>query len=155
MLNFVYDNKTTLIFGKGTHHETGTLLKPLGKKILLHYGSGSIRRSGLYDAVTASLKAAGVEYEELGGVQANPTLPLVYEGIRLCRKHGLGLVLAVGGGSVIDSAKAIALGVPHEGGRMGTIPFQKTASVRPSARRNRADHSSRGQREQPEYGHHQ
>lgn len=79
MLNFVYDNKTTLIFGKGTHHETGTLLKPLGKKILLHYGSGSIRRSGLYDAVTASLKAAGVEYEELGGVQANPTLPLVYE----------------------------------------------------------------------------
>lgn len=115
MLNFVYDNKTTLIFGKGTHHETGTLLKPLGKKILLHYGSGSIRRSGLYDAVTASLKAAGVEYEELGGVQANPTLPLVYEGIRLCREHGLGLVLAVGGGSVIDSAKAIALGVPHEG----------------------------------------
>ena len=92
MLNFVYDNKTTLIFGKGTHHETGTLLKPLGKKILLHYGSGSIRRSGLYDAVTASLKAAGVEYEELGGVQANPTLPLVYEGIRLCREHGLGLV---------------------------------------------------------------
>ena len=115
MLNFVYDNKTTLIFGKGTHHETGTLLKPLGKKILLHYGSGSIKRSGLYDAVTASLKAAGVEYEELGGVQANPTLPLVYEGIRLCREHGLGLVLAVGGGSVIDSAKAIALGVPYEG----------------------------------------
>lgn len=114
MLNFVYDNKTTLIFGKGTHHETGTLLKPLGKKILLHYGSGSIRRSGLYDAVTASLKAAGVEYEELGGVQANPTLPLVYEGIRLCREHGLGLVLAVGGGSVIDSAKAIALGVDRK-----------------------------------------
>ena len=56
-----------------------------------------------------------MEYEELGGVQANPTLPLVYEGIRLCREHGLGLVLAVGGGSVIDSAKAIALGVPHEG----------------------------------------
>lgn len=154
MLNFVYDNKTTLIFGKGTHHETGTLLKPLGKKILLHYGSGSIRRSGLYDAVTASLKAAGVEYEELGGVQANPTLPLVYEGIRLCREHGLGLVLAVGGGSVIDSAKALALGVPHEG-RMGTIPFQKQPQSDPLPRRNRADHSSRGQREQPEYGHHQ
>lgn len=115
MLNFVYDNKTTLIFGKGTQHEAGALLKPFGKKVLLHYGGGSIRRSGLYDAVTASLKAAGVEYEELGGVQPNPTLPLVYEGIRLCREHGLGLVLAVGGGSVIDSAKAIALGVPHEG----------------------------------------
>ena len=63
MLNFVYDNKTTLIFGKGTQHEAGALLKPFGKKVLLHYGGGSIRRSGLYDAVTASLKAAGVEYE--------------------------------------------------------------------------------------------
>lgn len=115
MLNFVYDNKTTLIFGKGTQHEAGALLKPFGKKVLLHYGGGSIKRSGLYDAVTASLKAAGVEYEELGGVQPNPTLPLVYEGIRLCREHGLGMILAVGGGSVIDSAKAIALGVPHEG----------------------------------------
>lgn len=115
MLNFIYDNKTTLIFGKGTQHEAGRLLKPFGKKILLHYGGGSIRRSGLHDAITASLKAAGVEYEELGGVQPNPTLPLVYEGIRLCREHGLGMVLAVGGGSVIDSAKAIALGVPYGG----------------------------------------
>ena len=115
MLNFIYDNKTTLIFGKGTQHEAGGLLKPFGKKILLHYGGGSIRRSGLHDAITASLKGAGVEYEELGGVQPNPTLPLVYEGIRLCREHGLGLVLAVGGGSVIDSAKAIALGVPYSG----------------------------------------
>ena len=115
MLNFIYDNKTTLIFGKGTQHEAGGLLKPFGKKILLHDGGGSIRRSGLHDAITASLKGAGVEYEELGGVQPNPTLPLVYEGIRLCREHGLGLVLAVGGGSVIDSAKAIALGVPYSG----------------------------------------
>lgn len=115
MLNFIYDNKTTLIFGKGTQHEAGRLLKPFGKKILLHYGGGSIRRSGLYDSITASLKAAGVEYEELGGVQPNPTLPLVYEGIRLCREHGLGMVLAVGGGSVIDSSKAIALGVPYGG----------------------------------------
>ena len=115
MLNFIYDNKTTLIFGKGTQHEAGGLLKPFGKKILLHYGGGSIRRSGLHDAITASLKGAGVEYEELGGVQPNPTLPLVFDGCRLCRDHGVGLVLAVGGGSVIDSAKAIALGVPYSG----------------------------------------
>lgn len=115
MLNFIYDNKTTLVFGKGTQHEAGKLLKPFGKKVLLHYGGGSIKRSGLYDAVTASLKAAGVEYRELGGVQPNPTLPLVHEGIRLCREYGLGMVLAVGGGSVIDSAKAIALGVPYGG----------------------------------------
>lgn len=115
MLNFIYDNKTTLVFGKGTQHEAGRLLKPFGKKVLLHYGGGSIKRSGLYDAVTASLKAAGVEYRELGGVQPNPTLPLVHEGIPLCREYGLGMVLAVGGGSVIDSAKAIALGVPYGG----------------------------------------
>lgn len=115
MLNFIYDNKTELIFGKGTQHEVGRLLKPFGKKVLLHYGGGSIKRSGLHDAVTASLNTAGVEYTELGGVQPNPTLPPVYEGIRLCREHGLGMVLAVGGGSVIDSAKAIALGVPHDG----------------------------------------
>lgn len=115
MLNFVYDNKTTIIFGKGTQHETGSRLKPFGKKALLHYGGGSIKRSGLYDDVKSSLEAAGVEYMELGGVQPNPTLPLVHEGIRLCREHGLGLVLAVGGGSVIDSAKAIALGVPNDG----------------------------------------
>lgn len=115
MLNFIYDNKTTLVFGKGTQHEAGKLLKPFGKKVLLHYGGGSIKRSGLYDAVTASLKAAGVEYRELGGVQPNPKLPLVHEGIRLCREYGLGMVLAVGGGSVIDSAKAIALGVPYGG----------------------------------------
>ncbi len=115
MLNFVYDNKTTIIFGKGTQHEVGERIKPYGKKILLHYGGGSVKKSGLYDAVTQSLKNAGVEFMELGGVQPNPTLPLVYEGISMCREHGLDMVLAVGGGSVIDSAKAIALGVPYEG----------------------------------------
>ncbi len=115
MLNFIYDNKTTIVFGKDTQHEVGERIKPYAKKILLHYGGGSIKKSGLYDAVTQSLKNAGVEFMELGGVQPNPTLPLVYEGIRMCREHGLSMVLAVGGGSVIDSAKAIALGVPYEG----------------------------------------
>lgn len=115
MLNFVYDNKTALIFGKGTQHEVGARLKSLGQKVLLHYGGGSIKRSGLYADVKQCLDSVGVAYQELGGVQPNPTLPLVYEGIRLCREHGLGLILAVGGGSVIDSAKAIALGVPYAG----------------------------------------
>ncbi len=115
MLNFVYDNKTTIVFGKGTQHEVGERIKAYGKKVLLHYGGGSVKKSGLYDAVTQSLDKAGVEYIELGGVQPNPTLPPVYEGIRLCREHGLGMVLAVGGGSVIDSAKAIAMGVPFDG----------------------------------------
>lgn len=115
MLNFVYDNKTTLIFGKETQHEIGTLLKRFDKKVLLLYGGGSIKNSGLYDDVTESLKSSVIEYMELGGVHPNPTLPLVYEGIRLCREHGLEFILAVGGGSVIDSAKAIALGVPYNG----------------------------------------
>jgi alcohol dehydrogenase YqhD (iron-dependent ADH family) len=85
------------------------------KKILLHFGGGSIKASGLYDRVTASLQKAGVEWVELGGVKPNPRLSMVYEGIRLCRQHGVGLILAVGGGSVIDSAKAIAMGVVFDG----------------------------------------
>jgi alcohol dehydrogenase YqhD (iron-dependent ADH family) len=82
---------------------------------LLHFGSDRIKASGLYDRVTASLKEAGVAWVELGGVAPNPRLSLVYEGINLCKEQNLGLVLAVGGGSVIDSAKAIAMGAVIEG----------------------------------------
>ena len=82
--------------------------------MLLHYGGGSIKRSGLYDTVTASLKENGVEFVELGGVVPNPRLSLVHEGIALCRKENVDLILAVGGGSAIDSAKAIAMGVYYE-----------------------------------------
>src|SRR5512133_3340838 len=84
-------------------------------KILLHYGGGSIKVSGLYDRVIASLKAAGITWIELGGVKPNPRLSLVHEGITLCKEHKLGLILAVGGGSVIDSAKAIAMGSVIQG----------------------------------------
>ena len=84
-----------------------------------------------------------------------PTLPLVYEGIRLCREHGLGLVLAVGGGSVIDSAKAIALGVPYSGDVWDLYLSKKQPDFEPAARRHGADHSRRRQREQSEYGHHE
>ncbi len=93
----------------------GERIKAYGKKVHLQYGGGSVKKAGLYDAVTQSLDKAGVEYIELGGVQPNPTLPPVYEGIRLCREHGQGMELAVGGGSVIDCAKAIAMGVPFDG----------------------------------------
>ena len=85
------------------------------KKILLHFGGGSIKASGLYDRVTASLREANVAWIELGGVKPNPRLSLVHEGVRLCKEHKLGLVLAVGGGSVIDSAKAIAMGAVMDG----------------------------------------
>lgn len=115
MENFDYCNPTRIVFGPGVHSQVGELVKPHADRVLLHYGGGSIKRSGLYDAIAASLKAAGVAYVELGGVVPNPRLSLVREGIALCRRERIGFVLAVGGGSVIDSAKAIAMGAPHKG----------------------------------------
>lgn len=115
MNNFDHKCPTRIIFGKDTHKNIGTYLAPYAKKVLLHYGGGSIKRSGLYDDVVASLNNAGIEFVELSGVQPNPRVTLVREGIELCRKEHVELVLAVGGGSVIDSAKAIAFGVPYNG----------------------------------------
>ena len=114
MENFVFANPTKIIFGKETENQVGSEVKPY-KKILLHYGGGSIKKSGLYDRVVKSLKQAGVEWVELPGVKPNPALSLVHTGIETCRKNGIDMILAVGGGSVIDSAKAIALGVPYSG----------------------------------------
>ena len=106
---------TKIIFGTGTEEEAGKEAAAYSDTVLLHYGGGSIRRSGLYDRVMDSLGRAGLEVYELGGVQPNPRLSLIREGIELCREKGIGLVLAVGGGSVIDSAKGIAAGVSYEG----------------------------------------
>lgn len=110
MDNFEFCNPTKIVFGKGTEAQVGKEAAAYSKKILLHFGGGSIKSSGLYDRITASLKAAGVEWVELGGVKPNPRLSLVHEGVKLCKEQKLGLILAVGGGSVIDSAKAIAMG---------------------------------------------
>lgn len=115
MINFSYDNATKIIFGKDTENEVGNEAKKYGKKVLLHYGGGSIKESGLYDRVINSLKDAGIEIFELGGVKPNPRLSLVYEGIDICRKNNIDFILAVGGGSVIDSAKAIGIGVTYNG----------------------------------------
>ncbi|MDR1464256.1 MAG: iron-containing alcohol dehydrogenase [Oscillospiraceae bacterium] len=115
MLNFDFQMPTRLVFGRDTQQQIGTLLRPYASRILLHYGGGSIRRSGLYDQVTASLRDAGIAFTELGGVVPNPRLTLVREGIALCRREGIELILAVGGGSAIDSAKAIAMGVRFDG----------------------------------------
>ena len=115
MDNFEFCNPTRIIFGRGTEAEVGKHTAAYSKKALLHFGGGSIKSSGLYDRVTASLKAAGVEWVELGGVKPNPRLSLVHEGVKLCKEHGLGFILAVGGGSVIDSAKAIAMGAVIDG----------------------------------------
>jgi len=115
MQNFTFKIPTKIIFGQETENQVGAEVLPYAKKVLLHYGGGSIKKSGLYDRVMASLKASGIQVYELAGVQPNPRLSLVHEGIRICRANDISFILAVGGGSVIDSAKAIAVGVPYEG----------------------------------------
>jgi hypothetical protein len=115
MENFTFLSPTKIIFGRGVENQVGDETRVYSKKVLLHYGGGTIKRIGLYDRVVKSLRDAGVEFIELGGVQPNPRLSLVKQGIELCRKHNIDFILAVGGGSVIDSAKAIAVGVPYEG----------------------------------------
>lgn len=115
MENFIFQSRTKIIFGRGTERFVGDETRKLGKKILLHYGKESIKKSGLYDSVIASFAACGVEYLELPGVVPNPRLSLVKGGVELCRKNKVDGILAVGGGSVIDSAKAIAAGVCYEG----------------------------------------
>lgn len=116
MYNFNYYTPTEVIFGKGSEEQVGALVqKQQSKKVLIHYGSGSVKRSGLLGRIKESLDAAGITYVELGGVVPNPRLSLVYEGIELSRREGVDFVLAVGGGSVIDSAKAIGYGVTNEG----------------------------------------
>lgn len=116
MNNFTFYSPTYFVFGKDEENNTGKYVKRFGgKKVLIHYGGGSVVRTGLLERVKASLTAEGIEYVELGGVKPNPRSGLVYEGIELCRKEGVDFVLAVGGGSTIDSSKAIAAGVVYEG----------------------------------------
>ncbi len=116
MNNFTFWTPTKFVFGKDTESRTGELVKEFsGKKLLLVYGGGSVVRSGLLDRVKNALDAQGLHYVELSGIKPNPTDDRVYEGIELVRNEGIDFILAVGGGSVIDTAKAIACGVPYEG----------------------------------------
>ena len=116
MLDFTYYTPTKVVFGKHAEEQVGRLTAEQGaKKALVHFGGQSAQKSGLLDRVVESLHAAGVETVLLGGVKPNPRLSLVYEGIELCRKEGVDFLLAVGGGSVIDSAKAIGYGLANEG----------------------------------------
>ena len=116
MYNFNYYTPTKVVFGKNTEDKCGELVKEQGcKKVMIHYGSGSVKRTGLLDKVKASLNEAKIDYIELGGAVPNPRLSLVYEGIELAKKEGVDFILAVGGGSAIDSAKAIGYGVANEG----------------------------------------
>ena len=116
MFDFRYYTPTKVVFGRNTELQVADLIKEFGgKKVLIHYGGGSVIRSGLMKRVTDTLDAAGINYLMLGGAVPNPRLGLVREGIRLVKEENIDFLLAVGGGSAIDSAKAIGYGVANEG----------------------------------------
>lgn len=130
MVNFNYYAPTKVVFGKGTVDQVGDQVRAFGgKKVLLHYGGGSVKRSGLLDRVKAALDAAGVAHVELGGVVPNPRLSLVREGIALCEKEGVDFLLPIGGGSTIDSAKAIGYGVASGGDVWDFYDFKRTPTA--------------------------
>ncbi|WP_294565744.1 iron-containing alcohol dehydrogenase [Succinatimonas hippei] len=116
MDNFTFYSPTYFVFGKDEEINAGHYVKRFGgSKVLIHFGGGSAQKSGLLDKIRSSLKNEGIRFVELGGVKPNPRDGLVYEGIDLCRKENIDFILAVGGGSVIDSAKAIAAGAVYDG----------------------------------------
>lgn len=116
MEKFTFYSPTKFEFGKDSENSTGKFVKEFGgRKVLLHFGGGSVVKSGLLDRVKKALDAESIQYVELGGVHPNPLDVKVYEGIELCKKNGVDFILAVGGGSVIDSAKAIAMGCCYDG----------------------------------------
>lgn len=116
MKNFDYYSPTYFSFGRGKEKNVGILIKKYGgSKVLLHYGGGSVKKNGIYQKIVEVLNESKIPFVELGGVMPNPRSGLVYEGIELCKKENIDFILAVGGGSVIDSSKAIAAGVMYEG----------------------------------------
>ena len=128
MFNFEYYTPTDVCFGRGTVDKVGEYVKKYrGSKVLIHYGGGSAVRSGLVDRIKKALDGAGIAHVELGGVVPNPRLSKVYEGIELCRKEGVDFLLAVGGGSVIDSTKAIGYGLTNQGDVWDLFAHTRTA----------------------------
>lgn len=130
MFDFKYFTPTKVLFGKNTEDKVADLIQEFGgKKVLIHYGGGSVIRSGLMQRVTDKLDAAGIAYVKLGGAVPNPRLSLVYEGIELCKKEGVDFLLAVGGGSAIDSSKAIGYGLMNEGDVWDLYDYKKQAKA--------------------------
>ena len=130
MFDFKYFTPTKVLFGKNTEDKVAELIQEFGgKKVLIHYGGGSVIRSGLMQRVTDKLDAAGIKYVKLGGAVPNPHLSLVYEGIELCKKEGVDFLLALGGGSAIDSAKAIGYGLMNEGDVWDFYDYKRQAKA--------------------------
>lgn len=114
MKNLVFNSNTKVIVGKNSEILVGEEIKKYSNKVLLHYGGGSIKKIGLYDKIVKSLRENNIEFVELSGVMPNPRVSLVREGIKICRENNIDFILAIGGGSVIDSAKAIAIGANND-----------------------------------------
>ncbi|MBO4740274.1 MAG: iron-containing alcohol dehydrogenase, partial [Bacteroidales bacterium] len=128
MQNFNYMTPTRLIFGKGVVEKLPEVMAMFGKKILLTYGGGSIKKIGLYQKVLELLK--GYEIVELGDIQPNPKYdPSVLDGVRLCKEHKVDVILAVGGGSVLDCSKAIAAGACYDGDPWDLISYKAKAKA--------------------------
>lgn len=116
MINFEFSVPTAIKFGRDSHLETGKLIGGLGKKVLIHYGSERIKKNGLLSQVEKLLREEGVTFIEYGGVQANPSVETAEKAVAICKKEKVDCILAIGGGSVVDSAKAIAIGAFSEAG---------------------------------------
>ena len=130
MFDFKYFTPTKVLFGRNTEEKVAELIQEFGgKKVLIHYGGGSVIRSGLLQRVTDLLDKAEIKYVKLGGAVPNPHLGLVYEGIELCKKEGVDFLLAVGGGSVIDSIKAIGYGLMNEGDVWDFYDYKRAAKA--------------------------
>lgn len=128
MDNFTFTNPTKLIFGKGQLEELKNEVPQYGKKVLLVYGGGSIKRNGLYDSVINYLKEMDAQVFELSGVEPNPRLSTVHKGVQICKEEGIEFLLAVGGGSVIDCTKAIAAGAKYDGDAWDLVTKKAFAS---------------------------
>ena len=131
MKDFTFFAPTRILFGKGKIAELPAQIKKIADKVLLVYGGGSVKRSGIYDAFTALLKKEGIAWEELSGVEPNPKIESVIAGVELCKKHKLKAVVALGGGSVIDCCKGIAAGVYHKGDMWEMVDKNKVERALP------------------------
>jgi len=131
--NFEFLIPTKIIFGKGTEKTVGEQIEPFGKNVLIHFGGNFVKDTGLLQSVTKSLEENNIHYEILDGVLSNPRLSLIRKGIQICREHKIDFILAIGGGSAIDSAKAIGIGTPYDGDVWdffkGKLPVTETLPV--------------------------
>ena len=140
MDNFIYDTPTKVYFGKDEERNVGKIIAGYGaKKVLIHYGGKSAKESGLIDRVKSALTAENLQFVELGGVVPNPELSLVRKGIALCQKEGVDFVLAVGGGSVLDSAKDIANGLANPEYDVWDFSLGKAAPAKTTKKRSHTD----------------